>query len=377
MHMRPPVITARRLAFLPLAMILFISAQAEAAVSTWVAPSAIVGANKFSNAANWDAFPTPNCDLVFPDTVAFTMLAGGSIHIWGNHVSSPVAVTAGTLVLANDSTVGAVTISGGASSALSFDETISAMAMHGTTPALVVGSGSDFQVVSRSPTLYSTVTADAVTITGAVLTVDTSYFTPTVGSVMTIIDNTHASNPIIGTFAGLAQDATVTSATNSGTTFTIKYNAGPGANNVTLTGLTVAADSTAPVVSATASGGITATSATVTWTTSEISNSQVEYGLTTVYGNLTALDSSMVLSHSVTISGLTASTLYHYRVRSRDGAGNLGIGADGTFTTSAAAPGGSGGGSGVSSSSGGGCGAGSAFALVLALSLMLAVRFRP
>ena len=43
----------------------------------------------------------------------------------------------------------------------------------------------------------------------------------------------------------------------------------------------VSSDSTAPVVSATASGGITATSATVTWTTSEISNSQVEYGLTT------------------------------------------------------------------------------------------------
>ena len=72
MQMHPPMITPRRLIFLPLAMILFISAQAEAAVSTWVAPSAIVGANKFSNAANWDAFPTPNCDLVFPDTVAFT-----------------------------------------------------------------------------------------------------------------------------------------------------------------------------------------------------------------------------------------------------------------------------------------------------------------
>src|SRR5206468_7054954 len=42
-------------------------------------------------------------------------------------------------------------------------------------------------------------------------------------------------------------------------------------------------------------------------------------------------------SHSVGLSGLTASTLYHYRVKSKDAAGNLAVSADFTFTTSAAA----------------------------------------
>src|SRR4029077_3949372 len=43
--------------------------------------------------------------------------------------------------------------------------------------------------------------------------------------------------------------------------------------------------------------------------------------------------SSLVVSHVVTLSGLAASTTYHYRVKSRDAAGNLAISADFTFTT--------------------------------------------
>ncbi len=44
----------------------------------------------------------------------------------------------------------------------------------------------------------------------------------------------------------------------------------------------------------------------------------------------------MLTSHSATLTGLSASTLYHYRVKSRDPAGNLATSADFTFTTSPA-----------------------------------------
>jgi beta-glucanase (GH16 family) len=44
-----------------------------------------------------------------------------------------------------------------------------------------------------------------------------------------------------------------------------------------------------------------------------------------------------VTSHSVTLSGLLASTLYHYQVQSADSAGTLGGSADSTFTTATAA----------------------------------------
>ena len=43
----------------------------------------------------------------------------------------------------------------------------------------------------------------------------------------------------------------------------------------------------------------------------------------------------MVTSHSQALSGLTANTLYHYRVKSKDAAGNLATSADFTFTTRA------------------------------------------
>jgi hypothetical protein len=73
--------------------------------------------------------------------------------------------------------------------------------------------------------------------------------------------------------------------------------------------------------------------ATVTWTTDEPADSQVEYGTTTAYGSLTVLDPNLITAHSQVLSPLKASTLYHYRVKSRDAAGNLAVSGDFTFTT--------------------------------------------
>ena len=83
---------------------------------------------------------------------------------------------------------------------------------------------------------------------------------------------------------------------------------------------------------------VTATGATITWTTNEASDTQVEYGTTTAL-RLVAPRSTpaMVTSHSHALSGLTPSTLYHYRVKSKDAAGNLATSADFTFTTARAA----------------------------------------
>ena len=92
-------------------------------------------------------------------------------------------------------------------------------------------------------------------------------------------------------------------------------------------------DTTPPVISGVAAGSIGATSATITWTTNENSNSQVEYGTSEDYGQVTTLNPSLVTAHSQGLSGLTAGRLYHYRVKSRDAAGNLAVSADFSFTT--------------------------------------------
>jgi phosphodiesterase/alkaline phosphatase D-like protein len=94
-------------------------------------------------------------------------------------------------------------------------------------------------------------------------------------------------------------------------------------------------DTTPPVISGVAPTGISPTGATIRWTTDETSDSQVEYGTTASYGQSTAINSSLTTSHSLAIGGLTASTQYHYRVKSKDVAGNLASSGDFTFTTTA------------------------------------------
>ena len=98
------------------------------------------------------------------------------------------------------------------------------------------------------------------------------------------------------------------------------------------------ADTTPPVISGIAVTSITQTSVAVSWTINEPSTGQVEYGLTSAYGSSTALESSLLTSHSQTITGLTAGTTYHYRVKSADAATNLTTTADRTFATAATPP---------------------------------------
>jgi len=118
----------------------------------------------------------------------------------------------------------------------------------------------------------------------------------------------------------VARDAAGNVATSAGVTVTVA-NAGAGAIN-----------STAPVISRT-SLSVTLSGATVGWATNERSDAQVEYGLTTLYGTSTPLDPALDTSHLQTITGLMPNTWYHFRIRSRDAAGNLGMSGDFKFKT--------------------------------------------
>jgi len=95
-------------------------------------------------------------------------------------------------------------------------------------------------------------------------------------------------------------------------------------------------DTTPPTISDIAATGVTATTANICWSTDEPATGQVEYGLTTSYGSTTTLDEDLVTSHSVSLSGLTAGTTYHYRVKSKDATGNEAVSVDHTFTTALA-----------------------------------------
>ncbi len=76
------------------------------------------------------------------------------------------------------------------------------------------------------------------------------------------------------------------------------------------------------------------TSVTISWATNKPADSQVEYGVSLPYENLTVLDTNLVTDHSVKLIGLEAGTTYNYRAASRDVDGNLAISSNFTFTTS-------------------------------------------
>ena len=99
---------------------------------------------------------------------------------------------------------------------------------------------------------------------------------------------------------------------------------------------TTPADTTAPVISAVAASAIGSSSATITWTTNEAADGQVEYGTSSSYGQTSPLAGSLAAAHSVTLAGLSPGTTYSYRVRSRDAAGNVAVSPGATFRTGAA-----------------------------------------
>src|SRR2546430_708851 len=92
-------------------------------------------------------------------------------------------------------------------------------------------------------------------------------------------------------------------------------------------------DITPPNITGVTVTTVTGTGTTIQWTTNELSDSQVEYGLTASYGSTTTLDATLRTAHSVVLTGLTDSTTYHYRVKSKDAAGNPAASPDSTFTT--------------------------------------------
>ena len=93
------------------------------------------------------------------------------------------------------------------------------------------------------------------------------------------------------------------------------------------------ATSGAPVISNVQSSGVTSTGATITWTTDVAADSKVNYGTTTAYGSQQS-NASAVTSHSISLSGLTASTPYHYQCVSVNTYGTA-TSTDFTFTTAA------------------------------------------
>ncbi|HEY7090425.1 MAG TPA: LamG-like jellyroll fold domain-containing protein [Tepidisphaeraceae bacterium] len=138
----------------------------------------------------------------------------------------------------------------------------------------------------------------------------------------------------------LSSHSVVLTALSPGTLYHYRVKSKDASGNITVSGdftfTTAAADVTPPVISSLSATRIGPGSATIVWTTNEGGDSLVEYGLTTSYGSSSSLNSTLVTSHSIKISGLVPNKLYHFRVKSKDEFGNLRTSGDFTFTTTVA-----------------------------------------
>ena len=91
-------------------------------------------------------------------------------------------------------------------------------------------------------------------------------------------------------------------------------------------------DTTAPVISNVTSLNIGTTGATISWTTNELSTTQVLYGIGN-YNSSSALNATLTTSHQVVLASLLSNQTYSYDVVSTDVNGNSGESSFHSFTT--------------------------------------------
>jgi regulation of enolase protein 1 (concanavalin A-like superfamily) len=175
---------------------------------------------------------------------------------------------------------------------------------------------------SNYPTGYITASPSVLQIGGGTTT-------------LTWTSNNATSASIDQGIGSVALNGSTTRTVTSSTIFTLTLTNSYGSQTYPVT---VTVSGGPPVISGITTSNITSNAATVQWSTNVGSSSQVEYGLTTSYGSKTDSDIVLVTSHSVRLSNLAASTLYHYRVKSTEAAGYQAVSSDQTFTTAPPPP---------------------------------------
>ncbi|MBL4818543.1 MAG: PKD domain-containing protein, partial [Deltaproteobacteria bacterium] len=150
-----------------------------------------------------------------------------------------------------------------------------------------------------------------------------------------VITLTASGLPTGATFDGLSGLLSYPAAVEGVDTVTITADDGNGGTDTETFTITVA-DTTPPTITEGPDAiDITETSATITFTTNELSTTEVTYFKTPdgLAGSLTVLDPTLVTQHSVTLTELAAGTEYTYSVKAGDAAGNLKESLTRIFTT--------------------------------------------
>ena len=262
-----------------------------------------------------------------------------------NFAAGATALFSGAGITVNSTTVNAcgqltlnVTVASGAAPGASNLEVTDLDGVFGTGTAL-------FTVLAAvAPTVVSTTPADAATGISVAVAPTVTFSEAMLASSITatnvkLLDDTGAAVAQAAgspSLSGNGLIATITPAASltQGKTYKIQIvgggagvldlaNHGMASTVTQVTGFGTTGDTAAPTITVVASSAVASTTATITWTTNEASDSQVFYRrLTDAAYQQTAINATMVLSHSTGLTGLDDSTTYEYYVRSADAASN-------------------------------------------------------
>ena len=187
-------------------------------------------------------------------------------------------------------------------------------------------------VETTPPTVSFTVPTTGSTVAGSVLVVADAMDNVAVAGVQFRVDDVNLGQEDTAFPYSISWDTTGVS--NGQHTLTAV--ARDSSNNIGVSSITVTSNnptSSEVVISEVRSSPGSDGTVTITWTTDWPSDSQVDFGTTTNYGESTTLDTSLTTTHSVNLSGLFSNSTYHYRVKSRNAANTLAISSDATLLT--------------------------------------------
>ena len=238
----------------------------------------------------------------------FSIVSGSPFTLGGVGTTQTVTVRFAPTTMATASATVSFTANGGSNSAIATGS--GAAATDTTPPTIAMTAPLAGATVSGKVTVSASAT-DNMGVAGVQFKLDgVSLGVQVTTPPYAVIWDTTTATSGAHALSAVARDAAGNTGTSAGVTVTVANSSSTAV--------------TAPVISQ-ATLAVQSTAATIGWTTNTASDTQVEYGLTKSYGNLTPLNSSLVTSHSQLISGLAPNTWYYFRMRSRDGAGNLAV----------------------------------------------------
>jgi hypothetical protein len=222
-----------------------------------------------------------------------------------------------------------------------------------TLTGLSPGATYDFDVVSANSLAVSSTSANSTfTTTGtapppAITNVSASSVTSGTATIAWTTDQASTSVVNYGTTTGYgstsSSGALVTTHTvvliglASNTTYDFDVSSANAANSssasTNYTFSTASNSAPPPVAGYVSFWNITSSGVTISWSTNEPATTAVAYGTTSALGKLSPVQTALVTSHGVTLTGLTAGTTYYFAAQSADSSGNTGYSTTYTFTT--------------------------------------------